>query len=155
MMRNERFGDALELLGTFSTSDPETQLLRAILLTNGGRHREAENVCAELLARDELNAGAHYLLALCREHAGDREKACEHDRIATYLDAAFAMPHIHIGLLERRAGHFDRAVAELERALELLGSEDASRILLFGGGFSREALALLCRNELRRCGGSS
>ncbi len=155
MMRNERFVDALELLGTFAPTDPETQLLRAVLLTNGGRHREAEQACAELLARDELNAGAHYLLALCREHAGDREGACEHDRIATYLDGAFAMPHVHMGLLERRAGHFERAATELERALELLGSEDASRILFFGGGFSREALALLCRNELLRCGGSA
>jgi chemotaxis protein methyltransferase CheR len=155
MMREERFADALELLGTFSPTDPETQLLRAIVLTNGGRHREAERVCAELIAADELNAGAHYLLALCREHTGDGDGAREHDRIATYLDPAFAMPHVHMGLLERRAGHLDRAAAELARALELLASEDASRILLYGGGFSREALGLLCQNELRRCGGSA
>jgi len=154
MMRRERFDEALDLLATFSPSDPETQLLRAILLTNNGRHREAEEICADLLARDELNAGAHYLLALCREHSGDADAAREHDRIATYLDERFAMPHVHMGLLERRAGHFERAADELRRALELLGSEDASRILLFGGGFSREALALLCRNELRRCGAS-
>ena len=81
MMREERFADALELLGTFSPTDPETQLLRAIVLTNGGRHREAERVCAELIAADELNAGAHYLLALCREHTGDGDGAREHDRI--------------------------------------------------------------------------
>jgi chemotaxis protein methyltransferase CheR len=154
MMQNERFVDALELLGTLSPSDPETQLLRAVLLTNSGRHREAEQACAELLARDELNAGAHYLLALCREHAGDASGAHEQDRIATYLDAGFAMPHVHMGLLDRRAGHLTRAAVELQRALELLESEDPSRILLFGGGFSRETLAHLCRSELRRCGAS-
>ena len=39
--------------------------------------------------------------------------------------------------------------------LALLEREDASRILLFGGGFSREALIELCRRELRACGGGS
>jgi chemotaxis protein methyltransferase CheR len=33
-----------------------------------------------------------------------------------------------------------------------LRQEDASRLLLFGGGFSREALIALCRAELDKCG---
>ena len=152
MMRRERFEEALELLSTSSPSDAETQLLRAVLLTNSGRDDDAERVCTELLARDELNAGAHYLLALRREHAGDAGAAREHDRIASYVDPSFAMPHVHMGLMERRAGHADRAAAELRVALDLLETEDASRILLFGGGFSRQALTVLCKNELQRCG---
>jgi chemotaxis protein methyltransferase CheR len=158
MLRRERFADAMDLLGSLppgSEDDPDAQLLRAVLLTNSGRLREAEQACAEILAADELNSGAHYLMALCREHAGDRDAADEHDRMATYLDAGFAMPRLHLGLLARRRGDLDRARLELTRALDLLAREDGSRILLFGGGFSREALLGLCRAELGAAGGAS
>ena len=158
MLRQERFADAMDLLQSLpaaSRTDTDAQLLRAVLLTNGGRLAEAEGVCQQILSRDELHAGAHYLMALCREHAGERHAAFEHDQAATYLDAGFAMPHLHLGLLARRSGDREQARAELERALTLLGREDASRILLYGGGFSREALVELCRAELRMCGGDS
>ena len=92
-------------------ADPDALLLRAALLTHSGRLDEAERACAELLALDELNAGAHYLLALCREGRGDRAAAIEHDQVAVYLDPAFAMPRLHLGLLARRAGRRDARAA--------------------------------------------
>jgi chemotaxis protein methyltransferase CheR len=60
---------------------------------------------------------------------------------------------LHLGLLARRAG--DRAAArqEFARALTLLQGEDASRLVLFGGGFGRDALLALCRAELVASGG--
>jgi chemotaxis protein methyltransferase CheR len=132
-------------------ADPDAQLLRAVTLTNDGRLAEAEKICVELLARDDLDAGAHYLLALCREHVGDLAGAMEHDRVAAFIDPGFVMPLIHLGLLERRTGSFDRAAASLSRALASLATEEPARIVMFGGGFSRESLALLCRNEVKRC----
>jgi chemotaxis protein methyltransferase CheR len=77
-----------------------------------------------------------------------------HDQVAIYLDPDFAMPHLHLGLLARRAG--DRAAAQkaLGLALLLLKREDGARVLLFGGGFSRETLVGLCRTELVGCGGT-
>ena len=113
----------------------------------------AEDACLRLLLIDELNAGAHYVLALCREHSGCHARAREHDRVAAYLDPAFAMPRLHLGLLARRADDADGARRELAQALILLQREDASRLLLFGGGFNREALLTLCRSALRDCGG--
>ena len=157
MMREERFEEALEKLGSRPATgepDAETALLRAVLLTNVGRFEDAEAACNALLAADALHAGAHYLLALCREHSGDRAGAIDHDQTATYVDPTFAMPRLHLGLLERRAGRLAQAEAELRRALALLPGEEASRVLLFGGGFGREALAALCRSELKRCGGA-
>jgi chemotaxis protein methyltransferase CheR len=154
----ERFSDALELIGSLppdSHEDPDALLLRAALLTNHGRLDESEEVCSRLLALDELNAGAHYLMALCREHAGDSAGAIEHDQAAIYLDAGFAMPHLHLGLMAKRAGDAVTAQRDLGQALILLTREDASRLLLFGGGFSREALRQLCRTELRAAGGES
>jgi chemotaxis protein methyltransferase CheR len=156
MLRQERFVDAMDLLQALpagSSTDADAQILRAVLFTNSGKLTEAERVCQQMLATDELNAGAHYLLALCREHAGDRTSALNHDQAAIHLDAGFVMPHLHLGLLARRAGEPERARTELGRALALLPREDTSRILLFGGGFAREALVALCRSELQACGG--
>jgi len=156
LMRKERFSEAIDLLHGLppeAGADPDIQMLLAVLLTNHGGPQEAEKVCLHLLELDELNAGAHYLIALCREHAGDRAAAIEHDQAAIYLDPKFAMPHLHLGLMSRRAADTDTARKELGVTLTLLAREDASRILLFGGGFTREALTEFCSAELRACGG--
>jgi len=158
LVRQERFDDALQLLRAIpggQENDPDAQLLQAMILTNRGEVARAEQLCRQVLAGDELNAEAHYLLALCREHAGELPSAMEEDQTALYLDPQFAMPHLHLGLMHKRAGDRDAARLAFRQAGILLPREDASRILLFGGGFSREALIQLCLVELRACGGSS
>ena len=55
------------------------------------------------------------------------------------------MPHLHLGLIARRAGDQVKAARVLERAATLLEREADQRLLLFGGGFQREALIALCR----------
>jgi chemotaxis protein methyltransferase CheR len=157
LLRKEQFSDAMNLLSSLpaeSNRDPDAQLLRAVILTNGGDLAGAKDTCRQILGADELHAGAHYLMALCLEHEGDRTAALEHDQTAVYLDPAFAMPRFHLGLLAKRQGSSDAARRDLEHALTLLIREDASRILLFGGGFSRDALMELCRGEIRSCGGT-
>lgn len=158
LLGKERFAEAMELLRTLppeTKADPDAQLLLAVLLTNGGNLPEAEKICQRLLKIDELNAGAHYLMALCREHAGDHKAAIAHDEAAVYLDAAFAMPHLHRGLVAKRCADMETARRQLGQAVVLLEREDVSRVLLFGGGFTREALTEFCRTELRACGGYS
>jgi chemotaxis protein methyltransferase CheR len=157
LMRSERFGEALARLDELppaSARDPDVLLLRASLLTHRGELARAEAVCSELILLDELSAGAHYLFALCREGRGDAAGAIEHDQIAAYLDDGFAMPRLHLGLMARRAGNRETAQRELERALTLLAREEASRLLMFGGGFGRDGLMALCRAELSRLGGT-
>jgi chemotaxis protein methyltransferase CheR len=63
------------------------------------------------------------------------------------------MPRLHLGLLARRNHDPELARRELAQALVLLQREDASRLLLFGGGFNRDTLLALCRAELQSCGG--
>jgi chemotaxis protein methyltransferase CheR len=153
LMGRERFADALESLERMSLGgerDGDVQLLGAVLLANLGRRDEAREACLRLLARDEFNAGAHYVLALCHEHAGDLSAAVEEDRTAVYLDPGFALPLMHLGLLARRAEPW-RSRVYLGQALQLLAREDSSRILLFGGGFSRQGLLQICRNALDSC----
>jgi chemotaxis protein methyltransferase CheR len=155
LLKDERFADALQALGdppAGSARDPDALLLSAVLLVQSGRVDEAERVCHDLCRLDELSAGANYVLALCRESEGDGKRAEERHRAAAYLDPDFAMPRLHLGLLARRGGDVRSARREIEQALQLLLREDPSRILLFGGGFTREALAHLCRAELRVLG---
>jgi chemotaxis protein methyltransferase CheR len=156
LLREERFTDALEMMQCLppeSERDADVLLLSAALLTHRGRLAEAEGVCKRLLDVDELNAGAHYLLALCREGVGDGAGAVYHDQAAIHLDPGFAMPHLHLGLLARRAADRPGAQRALGQALRLLQREDGSRLLLFGGGFGRETLVALCRTELIGSGG--
>jgi chemotaxis protein methyltransferase CheR len=157
-MRRERFADAralLEALPPAAGKHPDALLFSAVLLTNDGRVADAERACERLLELDELHAGAHYLKALCREHAGDTRGALEHDEVAVHLDPTFAMPHLHAGLMARRAGDALVARRELGQARALLEREETSRLVLFGGGFSREALTALCRTELGKLGGGA
>ncbi|MFP5502239.1 MAG: CheR family methyltransferase [Candidatus Sericytochromatia bacterium] len=151
--REDRFEEALALLRALPPEggrDPDATLLLAAVLTNMGQLAEAERVLEEVLAADDLSPGAHYLFALCREHAGDPEGARRHDEMAIYLDPRFAMPQLHLGLLAKRAGNRPAAKRAIGQALALLPGEDAGRILLFGGGFNRAALEALCRAELAR-----
>ncbi|HEY3973654.1 MAG TPA: CheR family methyltransferase [Candidatus Sulfotelmatobacter sp.] len=157
LLRQERFQAALEAfngLPSAATADGDAQLLRAVLLSNCGDVSAALTVCEQILSLDDLNAGAHYVVALCREHAGDYAGAIEHDRAAIYLDPAFAMPHLHLGLLAKRRGDLAISRRELEQARTLLPGEDASRLLLLGGGFGRETLMEFSRAQLFACGGT-
>ena len=156
LLRQERFAEALVHVRAGPAPDkpdPDVLLLEAALLAHSGQAAAAEEVCQRLLKIDEFNAGAHYVLALCREQSGHQDGAGEHYRVAAYLDPQFAMPRLHLGLLARHAGDRDAARRELAQALLLLKREDASRLLLFGGGFGREALVTLCRSALVECGG--
>ncbi|GIJ45123.1 protein-glutamate O-methyltransferase [Virgisporangium aliadipatigenens] len=152
LLRAERFDGALHLVESMGDGTDELLVTHAALLIQHGRLDRAEALCRRLLERDGMHAGAHYLLALCREGDGDKHGAAEHDRRAAYLDPGFALPRLRLGLLARRDGDRDLARRELEDALRLLSCEDDRRLLLFGGGFSRAALIALCRAELRACG---
>jgi chemotaxis protein methyltransferase CheR len=158
LVHEARFTEAERLL-VAGPADPEGDvdrlLLRAVLLTQSGDVVAAESACRRLLEMDEASPGGRYLMALCRETAGDRAGAADQDLIAAHEDPSFSMPRLHLGLLARRSGDLPAARREFAQALALLEREDSSRLLLFGGGFTREALIGLCRAELVACGGNS
>jgi len=154
-LHNEQYDQTLAQLGALPPAlarDPEVLLLKAVSLCHSGALDAAQATCRSLLGCDELNAGAYYVLALCREATSDLAGAIEHDQTAAYLDPGFAMPRLHLGLLARRQGDTAAARRDLSQALLLLQKEDASRLLLFAGGFRREALIALCQAELTTLG---
>lgn len=157
LFAGERFAQALRVVESLPPGDserPDALVLRAVLLTHSGRLDRAEEICRRLLELDGLNAVAHHLMASCRETDGDGRAAVDHYRAAASLDPGFAMPRLRLGLLARQRGDGETARRELRRALMLLSREEPQRLLLFGGGFTREALATLCRTELVACGGT-
>jgi len=156
LMRQERFAEALDHVrvgARLPRQDRDVLLLEAVLLMHGGQIEAADDVVGRLLRFDGHNAAAHYIRALCREHQGAHESAIEHNRAAADLDPTFAMPRLHLGLLMRRCGDRDVARREFARALELFEHEDDARILMFGGGFGRQALIDLCQSALKESGG--
>jgi chemotaxis protein methyltransferase CheR len=155
LFRKEQFAEALDLVRTGTSaagSDRDLLLFESVLLIQGGQIAAAEDVAHRLLSLDSQNAGAHYVLALCFEHAAQNHRAIAHHKAAAALNATFAMPRLHLGLLARRAGDRQTAQREFAQALSLLEREDARQLLLFGGGFNREALMVLCSSALAECG---
>ncbi len=154
-LHQERFGQALEHIGNLPSEhagDPDVLLLKAVTLVQSGAVTRAREACGQLLERDALHAGAHYVLALCEEMEGDLEAALGHYQGAAYLAPGFAMARLQAGRLQRRLGQRDAARRELALAAQLLEGEDAARLLLFGGGFPRAALLALCHAELAALG---
>jgi chemotaxis protein methyltransferase CheR len=154
LLQRERFTEALgqiDAMPQAAVNDPDVLLLRAVLLSHSGQARLAAETALRLLALDEMNAGANYILAVSFEHGGERNTAANHYRVAIYLDPTFAMPRLHLGILLRRSGEYGEARRELKEALLLFQREDPSRLLLFGSGFTRDALIALCQSEIERC----
>jgi len=155
LLRQERFAEALNhvrLGAGLQHQDQDALLLEAVLLIHSGQIEAAEDVVCRLLRFDGKNAAAHYIRALCHEHRGVHENAIEQNRTAANLDPTFAMPRLHLGLLMRRSGDREAARSEFVRALELFEHESDSRILMFGGGFGRQALIDLCQSALESGG---
>jgi chemotaxis protein methyltransferase CheR len=154
LLQADRFAEALELMTARSPGKPQPRdtLLRGVLLVQTGRLDEAATVARFLVEVDGLNADAHQLLALCLEGGQAVDEAIAQYRLAAFLDPAFALARLRLGQLARRRGEDRPAGADLERALGLLPQEKLERIMLFGGGFGRMALTMLCRSELDACG---
>ncbi|MCB1056425.1 MAG: tetratricopeptide repeat protein [Acidobacteria bacterium] len=153
LLRLERLEEALTLaersVRDGGSDDVEAMTVLAVLLTNRGDVERARAACHAILALDSLHAGAHYLLALCAELEGALDRAQEHDETAVHLDPGFAMAHLHLGRLALHEGDSETAAEHLERAESLLEITESSQLLLYGGGFRREALIALCRAQLR------
>ena len=154
LLHADRFADALDLITAWLPGRPKPRdaLLHGVLLVQTGRLDEAMVVARRLVENEGLNADAHQLLGLCLEGGHSVDDAIAQYRLAAYLDPAFAQPRLRLGQLARRRGEDRPAAADLEHALGLLAFEQAERITLFGGGFGRMALAMLCRSELDACG---
>jgi chemotaxis protein methyltransferase CheR len=152
---SEQFGRAQELLAALpeqTRAGTAATLAGAAIACGQGQLEQSRRACQRLLAQAAHPAEAHYLLALCAEQKGDGERARRSYQDAVRVAPRFAMAHLRLGALLRRANLKDAARVALRHAVELLPHEPTARVLLFGGGFRREALVTLCRSELLALG---
>ncbi|WP_416761109.1 CheR family methyltransferase [Roseateles sp. So40a] len=136
------------------TASPWDQALLddALRLVESGQVEDGLRACAKLIAPQTpapLQAEVLFLQGLAMEERGQLPAAEWHHQRAAAKDAGFALPHLRLGLLARRRGEIVAARRELRRALELLDSESDERLRRFGGGFEREDLRRLCRDEIQ------
>jgi chemotaxis protein methyltransferase CheR len=139
LLRRECYDDAVSLIESLPKAvrlHNEILLLEAILALNRGDCEKAEEHCRVLLSQNEMNATAHYVMALCRESRLDHDTAISHHRTAIYLDPAFAMPHLHLALIMKKRNDFRFARREFIEAVRLLPQEIDARLLLLGGGLA-------------------
>ena len=78
LLRRERFDEALDQVRAATAREPKaiptSCWSKRCCWRRDGQLAAAEEACQRLLLIDGLNAGAHYVLALCREHAGECER---------------------------------------------------------------------------------
>jgi chemotaxis protein methyltransferase CheR len=151
-LREERHDEALCLLKSLPDDIRKQQdilLLDVVLTLNTGDGKSAHLRCRQLLDLDEMNATAHYAMALCSDQESNYDDAVFHDRIAIYLDPNFAMPHLHLGVLSKKKGDPHLAKREFREAIRLIPRELDTRLLLFSGGFGSRTLLQFCEQEVR------
>ena len=152
--RAEQYAKAQEELNRLPLEvqrEAGTQLLRATMLTCI-KDPAAELALKDLLALDDLNPDAHYVMGLWQEQAGNFDSALAHQRAAIYLDASFGLAQMQFARLALRAGDTRIALRAFRAAADLLVHEKDIRVLLFGAGFSRETHLRICCQELLAAG---
>jgi len=148
----ERYEEAWTRLDAMpGASQPQGQLLRAVLHLNAGRFVEAERAGRQLLSMGATEASAHFLLGVCLEQSGDDAGARDRYAAAARADPTFALSHLRSGTLARRAGDVTEARVALRMAVSLLPHEKPLMLTLFGGGFGRHGLMQVGLRELQAC----
>lgn len=154
LIHQERFDDALVRVGAGEVDErSERWLLRAVILTNLGQTEEATRAARARLQQLPACPFAHFLLGVCSEASRRLDEAQQLYERAAGLAPTFALARLRAGMLARRAGQHARARRALQAALDVFPHQAARTQVLYGGGFTREAMAALCRAELSALGG--
>lgn len=151
LLRQESYDEALSMIRKLPRQigdNKEILLLETVLMLNRGESKDAEARCRLLLEENEMDATAHYAMALCHEQQLDAENAVSHDRTAIYLDPTFAMPHLHLALMLKKNGELRAAKREFREAVRLFPGEVEARLVMFSGGFGQRGLIQICEREI-------
>ena len=112
----------VEGLGHWSRVDKVFEHLQA------GRSDEAFSTSRQLIADNDLSPGAHFMLGLVLERAGDTAGAVNSYGRAVFLDHTFAQAHWRLAQVMGVWKLSDRAIAEARWAVRTVGGESDERI---------------------------
>jgi chemotaxis protein methyltransferase CheR len=117
-------------------------------LADRGAWDEAAACCEDALARDRLNATAHFYQGLVFEQTGRHVAAEQALRRAIYLDRGFTLAHYYLGLLLQKLGQDPAAIRSFRNVLQLLTCAAPEHRFAEGDGITAVELNKLTRMHL-------
>ena len=102
----------------------EELLAGALTAADDGRHAEALEATAELLAQNPLDAGAYFVQGLVQLAAGASSEAVVSLRRAVYIDPRFSLAFFTLGRAYDELGERGDARRAYEQTLRTLDPED-------------------------------
>jgi chemotaxis protein methyltransferase CheR len=118
-------------------------------LANEGKLDQALDCCDRWIARDKLNAHAHYLRAVILQEHGRIDPAVRSLRAAVYLDANFVLAHFALGNIAHRRGQNLEADRYLTTALRLSARYRDDEVLPESDGITASRFAQMVHSLLQ------
>jgi len=153
--RAERAGHLVERLLELEPENVRGWLLRALVLAGQGLEKQAADCCRRALSLEPCHAEAHFVHGLLLDAQGQTDRALDELQKAVFLDSNFAPAAFRLACLLQREGRSVAAERVFRSTLQALEHDTDERLLLYGGGFSRDALRAFCQARLAAANGWS
>jgi chemotaxis protein methyltransferase CheR len=126
----------------------ESSLDAALDAADAGRLDAATELIGQVLARDPLNADAHFILGVAELGAGNAGASVRSLRRALYVDPSFGLAAFKLGRAQEACGDLAAAKQAYEQALGALDGRETpvTRIM---GDIDLGDIAAVCRLRLR------
>ncbi|MFC1853495.1 CheR family methyltransferase [candidate division CSSED10-310 bacterium] len=150
--RYEDFNEAKEIIESVLEQDsqfPGAKALLCEITMNLGEYSRTVALSKELLAEDQLNSEAHYILGCILKKQEDNEGALEYFRHAIYLDPNFAMSHFSLANIFRDQGDLKNARRSYHNTIHSL-QKSSGNVIKFASGFPREILIRTCERNIEQ-----
>ncbi len=149
----ENFSGAETLLEEVLRQQPDhlnALVMKGFIFANRAQFQEALALCDAVLTRDDLHPEAYFLRGLVLDIEEHLPDALIEYRKALLLSMDFVLPHYCIGRLYFRMGRARDGIREFRNCLRLLQHLPEGKVVLYGGGLSREMFMERVRTELAR-----
>jgi len=131
--------------------DAQAMALLARVHANQGNLVEALAWCDKAIARQKMDAGAHYLRATILQEQGALNEAVRALRRILYLDPNFVLAHFTLGTVALQLKRFEAAEKHFENARSLLSTYPQEHILPDSGGITASRLTeIILRTTVRK-----
>ena len=147
--KKKKYDPALAHLEIYMKIDPDcinARLLKASVLLNLRRLKEARNYCLDILKQDDLNYETLLLLGIIARETGDDHEAMKRFKSAIFIRPSSWYAHFHMAQLYAAQDNYasaDREYAVTIRLIKRYGI-DSSELLLFSFSFTKEQTIEMC-----------
>jgi chemotaxis protein methyltransferase CheR len=125
-----------------------TSLMRATILANEAKYKEATDILAEIIEVDNLSVEAYYLLGVLSYKGSNLDEAETQFRKVIYVDPDSVIAYFNLGNMYFYQRKFREAAREFRNAIRLLEKRPKDEQVRFCEDFTVEFLLRACRNSL-------